>query len=165
MLGGYSTFFAASTGASAAFIGLLFVGLAIENREERDDSANARRHALSASSFMHFLNVFFVSTIGLVGQPRVFAGVSGAMAILCVWNISQVLPQVIRTGNWASNSAWRKAAVVLPSSSILLFLCQTTLAVFLLIRPQSEAALRLTLFVLVGVYAGALARAWLLPQN
>lgn len=165
VLARFSSFFVASGGASAAFIGLLFVALAIENQSPLDEGRRARRRALSSSSFIHLLDVFVFSLIGLAGQIEVFADVSIAMALLCLVNISQVLPRVIRTGSWSEPAAWRKPAILLPSTSITLFLLQVVFALLVSLHPQSEICVRLTLFSTVGIFVGALARAWLLPQT
>ena len=165
MLARFGSFFVASGGASAAFIGLLFVALAIENQSPRDEGRQARRKALSSSSFIHLLDVFVMSLIGLTRQTEAFATVAIAMALLCLVNISEVLPRVIRTGSWSERAAWRKPAVLLPSTSTALFLLQIAFAVLVALHPQSDEYVRLTLFPMVGVFVGALARAWLLPQT
>lgn len=155
----------ASGGASAAFIGLLFVALAIENQSPRDEGRQARRRALSSSSFIHLLDVFVMSLIGLTGQTETYAIVSIVMALLCIANISEVLPRVVRTGSWSEPAAWRKPAVLLPSTSIALFLFQIVFAILVTLHPQSAEYVRLTLFPTVGIFVGALVRAWLLPQT
>lgn len=165
MIRSFSTYFVASAGASAAFIGLLFVAMAIEKGEQRDAAMTARRRALSDSSYNHLLNIFFVSLVGLLGEVRLLGGVSVLMAALCLWNISQVLPGVVRTGNWAARGSWRHAAVVLPVTSILMFAFQILMGILLLIHPASALTLRVALLTQVGTYAGALARAWYIPKN
>ncbi len=165
MLNSFGGFFVASGSASAAFIGLLFVALAIENQSPRDEGRQARRRALSSSSFIHLLDVFVMSLIGLTRQVEAFAIVSIVMALLCLVNIAEVLPRVIRTGSWSEPAAWRRPAVLLPSTSIALFLLQILFAILVALHPQGDEWIRLTLFPMVGVFVGALARAWLLPQT
>ena len=59
MLETYSSFFAASSAASAAFIGLLFVALTIANLDTTDVRARTeRRDTLAGSSFVQLLNAF-----------------------------------------------------------------------------------------------------------
>ena len=165
MIQTFSSYLVASAGASAAFIGLLFVAMAIESGEKRDEAMAARRKALSTSSYNHFVNIFFVSVVGLLGEVRLLGGVSVCMALLCLWNISQVLPGVIRTGNWAPRGSWRHSAVILPVTSTIMFTLQALLGVLLIIHPGSLQTLRFALALTVGIYAGALARAWYIPKN
>ena len=81
MLDRYSNFFLASAGASAAFIGLLFVSLTIVDTEESDQRARANRDALAGSAFAQLINAFFVSMGGLADEVRIFAGVGAGMAV------------------------------------------------------------------------------------
>jgi hypothetical protein len=87
------------------------------------------------------------------------------MALLCLVNFSEVLPRVIRTGSGTEPAAWRKPVVLLPSTSIMLFLLQIVFAVLVALHPQNDESIRLTLYPMVGVFLGALVRAWLLPQT
>jgi hypothetical protein len=61
MLAAYQGFFAASTGASAAFIGLLFVTLSFIDNERTSDAVKTWRRILASSSFSQLINVFFIS--------------------------------------------------------------------------------------------------------
>src|SRR5437870_2545540 len=88
VLGRYSNFFLASAGASAAFIGLLFVSLTIADTAERDERARTNRDALAGSAFAQLLDAFFVSIGGLADEVRIFAGLGVGMAILGLWTIS-----------------------------------------------------------------------------
>ena len=51
MLDQYSSFFVASSGSAAAFIGLLFVALTIANQGQPDREVVTRRESLAASAF------------------------------------------------------------------------------------------------------------------
>jgi hypothetical protein len=161
----YSNFFLASAGASAAFIGLLFVSLTIVDREEPDQRAKTNRDALAGSAFAQLLNAFFVSMGGLADEVRIFAGLGAAMAVFGLWTTSRLLPGVISAGNWARTSPVRTTNIVFPVASIIVYVLQLAFAVGLLLSPDNSALLRLSVLVLLGVYAGAVARAWKITRT
>jgi hypothetical protein len=161
----YSNFFLASAGASAAFIGLLFVSLTIVDREEPDQRAKTNRDALAGSAFAQLLNAFFVSMGGLADEVRIFAGLGAAMAVFGLWTTSRLLPGVISAGNWARTSPVRTTNIVFPVASIIVYVLQLAFAVGLLLSPDNSALLRLSVLVLVGLYAGAVARAWKITRT
>jgi len=161
----YSNFFLASAGASAAFIGLLFVSLTITNVEETDQRAKTNRDALAGSAFAQLLDAFFVSMGGLVGEVRVFAALGAGMAVFGLVVTSQLLPEVIRIGNWARSSPVRTGNIVMPVTSILVYVLQLAFAVGVLLAPDNSALLRLSVLVILGLYAGAVARAWKITRT
>jgi len=165
VLDAYSAFFVASSGASAAFIGLLFVALTIADQSKRDDRTKARRDALAGASFAQLLDAFFVSIVSLAGDVKVFAGASVAMALIGLWATSQLLPRVIRTGNWSHTAAHQKRNIALPVASIGVYLLQLVSAAGLLFSPQNSVLLRIAVLVQVGLYAGALLRSWEIVQT
>ena len=160
MLDQYANFFIASTGASAAFIGLLFVSLTIADTGESDERARTNRDALAGSAFAQLLNAFFVSIGGLAGEVRVFAGLAAGMAILGLWVTSRLVPGVVRSGNWSRNSPLRTSNIVMPITSILVYVLQLVFATGVFLFPDNSALLRLSVLVILGLYAGAAARAW-----
>jgi hypothetical protein len=159
MLDDYSNFFIASAGASAAFIGLLFVSLTIADTSA-DDRATANRDALAGSAFAQLLDAFFVSLGGLAGEVRVFAALGVGMAVFGLVVTSRVLPGVVRTGNWASDSPLRTSNIVMPITSILVYALQLVFAAGVFVFTDNSALLRLSVLVTLGLYAGAAARAW-----
>ena len=165
MLDRYSNFFLASAGASAAFIGLLFVSLTIADTAERDERARTNRDALAGSAFAQLLNAFFVSMGGLADEVRIFAGVGAGMAVFGLWTTSRLLPGVVRAGNWARTSPVRTTNIVFPVASIVVYMLQLAFAVGLLFSPDNPALLRLSVVVLLGLYAGAAARAWKITRT
>ncbi len=63
-------FMVACLGASASFIGLLFVGLSVVMQNGNQKLADTDR-ILAESSFTGLLNIFFICLIGLEPQPSV----------------------------------------------------------------------------------------------
>jgi len=165
VLDSYANFFIASAGASAAFIGLLFVALTIAAAEERDERAKANRDALAGSSFTQLLDAFFVSLGGLAGEVHIFALLGAGMAIVGLSITSRLLPGVIRAGNWARNSPVRTSNILMPVTSIVVYVLQFVFAMGLLFFPDNSALFRLSVLVLLGLYAGAIARAWKITRT
>ena len=165
MLDQYSNFFLASAGASAAFIGLLFVSLTIADAGTNDQRARTNRDALAGSAFAQLLDAFFVSIGGLADEVRIYAGLGAGMAIFGLWTTSRLLPGVIRAGNWARNSPVRTSNIALPVTSIVVYVLQLAVAIGVLFFPDNSALLRLSVLVILGLYGGAVARAWKITRT
>jgi hypothetical protein len=90
VLESYSTFFADSMGASAAFNGPLFAAVTIDRQEQRDEAMSARRVARAGCSFTHLMDTFVVLIVAVMGVARHFAGASEVMAILGVEHQSRI---------------------------------------------------------------------------
>jgi hypothetical protein len=165
VLDDYSNYFVASTGASAALIGLLFVSLTIADAATSDERARTNRDALAGSAFAQLLDAFFVSLGGLAGEARVFAGIAAGMAVFGLFVTSQLLPEVIRAGNWARNSPVRTGNILMPITSIIVYALQLVFAIGVLLAPNNSALLRLSVLVMLGLYAGAIARAWKITRT
>lgn len=160
MLEIYSSFFVASSAASAAFIGLLFVALTIANLDSGEERTRTRRDTLAGSAFIQLLDAFFVSTASLAGDLNIFAGVSVVMAGLGLWSHGRLIPRVIRSGNWARGAPGRAQNIALPLTSILVYVLQLGSAASLFLTPTNPGLLRLAVLIAMGLYAGALARSW-----
>ncbi len=160
MLDAYSSFFVASSAASAAFIGLLFVALTIANLETADDRTRTRRDTLAGSALVQLLDAFFVSTASLAGDLYIFASMSVVMAGLGLWAHSRLIPRVIRSGNWSRGAPGRAQNIALPATSLVVYLLQLGFAAGLFLTPHNPGLLRLAVLIAMGLYAGALARSW-----
>ncbi|MGH7142350.1 MAG: hypothetical protein ACREF5_02680 [Candidatus Saccharimonadales bacterium] len=66
MIDAYRSFFTASAGASAAFIGLLFVAVSFIDSEKVDEAVQLWRRVVANSSFAQLIDVFFVSLASLL---------------------------------------------------------------------------------------------------
>jgi hypothetical protein len=160
VFGHYESFFVASTGASAAFLGLLFVGFTVVDSEESDPRTRERRTVLAGSAFMALADAFFVSILALTGGPVVFGLTSLAMAVIGLMATSRLMPRAKRAGNFARDFPTRNLNLVFAAVSACGFSAQLGLAVALLTDPHS-ATLQRALLVLIPVfYASGLTRAW-----
>jgi hypothetical protein len=156
----YVNFFIASSGASAAFIGLLFVGMSIVNTDEADPRTRERRTVLAGSAFLALVDTFFVSIIGLTGGAVALGVASLAMAVIGLLATSRLMPRAKRAGNFSRGFPTRNLNIVFASVSVGGYSIQLGLAVGLLADERSSALQRALVLVIVGLYGSALGRAW-----
>jgi hypothetical protein len=160
MLDIFTNFFIASAGASAAFIGLLFVAITVVNLETSDTRTKARISALAGSSFALLVDAFFVAIMGLTVGVTIFAVSNIVMAAVGLIVTSQLLPAAIRAGNFAPQAPHRYRNIALPVASITVYLLQIGCGIVVFFLPSNTALVRLLVLLALGLYAGALARAW-----
>jgi hypothetical protein len=160
VFGHYESFFVASTGASAAFLGLLFVGFTVVDAEESDPRTRERRTVLAGSAFMALADAFFVSILALTGGPVVFGLISLAMAAIGLLATSRLMPRAKRAGNFARGFPTRSLNIVFAAVSACGFSAQLGIAVALLADPHNATLQRALLVMIPVFYASGLARAW-----
>ena len=151
----YQNFVVASTQASAALIGLLFVAITLAPDRVFGEQAEAGREARALSAFTALANIFFISfsmlipdvNVGLV--VTVVGGVStlqtlGLLLLLRHWRVQGVL--------------WRSLFLFL--GSLAIYGGEISVGVQLWNRPGEPGALSGILELLLGAYAIGLGRAW-----
>jgi hypothetical protein len=160
MIGDYTNFLIASTGASAAFIGLLFVGMSIVNSDDSNYATRERRTVLANTAFLALMDVFFVSFISLAGGDRTYAVANLLIAAIGLFATILLVRRAFRAGNFAPNFPTRRLNLVFASVSVSLYSLQLIVAIVLLVNQHSNDLVRFSLLVIVGLYGSALARAW-----
>jgi hypothetical protein len=160
VVGHYESFFAASTGASAAILGLLVVAVSVVNADDANPTTRELRTVLTGSAFVALVDIFFVSIMSLTGGSDVFALSSLAMACVGLLATGRLIPRARRAGNFASRSRSRKLNIAFASISVGSYSVQLSLAIALLANTQSAALQRALVLVIVALYGSALARAW-----
>jgi hypothetical protein len=160
VFGNYDSFFIASSGASAAFLGLLFVGFTVVDSGESDSRIRERRTVLAGSAFVALADAFFVSILALTGGPVVFGLISLTMAAIGLLATSRLMPRARRAGNFARGFPTRKLNIVFAAVSAGGFSTQLGLSVALLFDPHNTTLQRALLVMIVILYASGLARAW-----
>jgi hypothetical protein len=145
----YHDFFAASVGAAAGLIGLLFVSVSIAPERTFGASADRVRRADAERAFTAFANVFFVSLAALLPRSSV-----GAIATIAAIALIQVARLAI--------SAWRARGETVPWKELgLLSIAIYGLQLWLALRLISGAEIRDGLiWVVFGLYSYALGTAW-----
>jgi hypothetical protein len=109
VLGRYESFFIASTGASAAILGLLVVAVSVVNADDANPTTRELRTVLAGSAFVALVDIFFVSIVALTGGSVVFGLSSLAMATVGPLATRQLIPRAKRAGNFSRSFRGRKA--------------------------------------------------------
>lgn len=152
MMDGYREFFAASTGAAAAFIGLLFVALSFIDGAKIDGELRAWRRIIASSSFAQLINIFFVSLAGLTPDPHNVAFVGCVMAVAGLAVSIRLFPLM------ADKSRSRPSISGL--IAVAAYCLELLSGLLLLHNPNNQALLSYFALALIILFAGALARAW-----
>jgi hypothetical protein len=154
MFDAYRGFFTASAGASAAFIGLLFVALSFIDAAQVEEATRTWRRIIANSSFSQLVNIFFVSMAGLLPDPHNFALVGVVMGVLGLGVSVRLLPQVTQLGKNG------RLPTVLGMIATGAYLLEVVTGLALLHQPDDQQALSYFVLAMIILYAGALARAW-----
>jgi hypothetical protein len=160
VLGHYENFFIASSGASAAILGLLFVAVTVANTDDADLKTRERRTVLAGSAFLALIDVFFVSILALTGGAVVLGLSSLVMAIVGLLGTSRLIPRSWRAGNFSRGFPTRRLNLVFASISAGGYSVQLGLAIALVADDHSSALQRALVLVVVCFYGSALGRAW-----
>ena len=160
MVGHYESFFTASTGASAALLGLLVVAVSVVNGDDENPTTRELRTVLAGSAFVVLVDIFFVSIVALTGGSVVLGLSSIAMATVGLLATRRLIPRAKRAGNFSRSSRNRRLNLAFASISVVGYSVQLGLAVALLANTQSVALQRALVLVIVAFYGSALGRAW-----
>ena len=151
----YQAFFTASTAASAALIGLLFVSVSIAPERVFGGQAEATRQAQALSAFTALVNVFFISFGSLI--PNVPVG--PLVTIVTIPASLQTLSLLLLLPRWRSEGAARRG-VFLFLASAAVYGYEMAIGVQLWRDPSNMGSLTGLLELLLGAYAIGLGRAW-----
>jgi hypothetical protein len=160
VVGHYGSFFIASTGASAAILGLLVVAVTVVNADDANPATRELRTVLAGSAFVALADIFIVSIVALTGGSAVFGLASLAMATVGLLATRGLIPRARRAGNFSRNSRTRTMNIAFASTSVVSYSAQLGLAVALLANTQDAALQRALVLVIVVLYCSALGRAW-----
>ena len=143
----YTNFFIASTGASAAFIGLLFVAITVNTN---DESSQQRRMIYAGSAFISLVDAFFISLVGLsdIRSLPILSLVLSVAALLSYYRFTKKSP-------WGSTTDVIYSVLV-----ILLYLTQFVAGVVYIKQPANPNIVQWLVPIVIGLYVGALRRAW-----
>jgi hypothetical protein len=152
----YSTFYAASAGAGAALIGLLFVSVSISPEATVQAGAPWERRAAAESAFTALVNAFFVSLGALLPDTNLgsFAVITSGFALLTCVGLAVDLVRERR--GWPATA--RRATLILAALAAYGFELANGLT---LLRHSSDPhALNAVATIVLCVYALGLVRAW-----
>src|SRR5262249_33138986 len=151
----FANFLSASTQASAALIGLLFVAVSLAPERVFGPQAHAERQAVALRAFSALGNAFFISLFGLIpGVPL------GPMVIVVgLLGLSQALGLLRLRPRWQRERRLaRGLTMVLLSAAI--YGSEIATGVLLGRKPLDTTALTTRLYLLVAAYVLGLTRAW-----
>lgn len=152
---GFQPFFIASTSASAALIGLLFVSVSIAPERVFGSKAESVRQAQALSAFTALANVFFISFGALI--PGTGTGI--IVTIVSIPAILQTLGLLLLLRQWRAEGAmWRGLFLFLASAAVYSY--ELAIGIQLWTTPNNSGALTGLLELLLGGYAIGLGRAW-----
>ncbi len=117
VFGRYENFFIASSGASAAILGLLFVAVTVANADDADRKTRERRTVLAGSAFLALIDAFFVSILALTGGAGVFGVSSVLMGVVGLLGTSRLIPRAWRAGNFSRGFPTQRLNIVFASIS------------------------------------------------
>jgi hypothetical protein len=152
-------YFIASTGASAALVGLIFVAISLWPREKMRGAPPAWR-AVAGDSFFALFNAFFISLNAL----NTGLNLGWTVLVMCLLGIVNILwfglPLFKPTPDWNEH-----LSVILVNGffifiSLAVYLAEGYFGVRLLLKRDDALAVEGIAIVLVLLYALGLIRAW-----
>lgn len=148
----------ASVGASASFIGLLFVALTLVlSRLPEGSALRSRERVLASSSYTALVTIFFISMVSLIPGANV-AWVLVAMGWL--GTITSLRLGRAQQSTHANQPERESLAVV--SSLTLMYLALAVFGIYSATQPGAEINSGVLFAILFVLYAAALNRAWAL---
>lgn len=151
----YQSFVVASTQASAALIGLLFVAITLAPERVFGEQADAGRQARALSAFTALANVFFISFTMLIPDVRV------GIVVTLVGTVSslQTLSLLFLVPHWRSQRIlWR--SLFLFVGSLAIYGGELAVGLQLWVKPSDLGSLSGVLELILGAFALGLGRAW-----
>ncbi len=153
----YLTYFAASAGAGAALIGLLFVAISV-SPEKIFLNPIPERRAVAANAFAALVNAFFISLGALIPGWDIGWFVA-VMALLGLWNSLNLGAQLF----WRkAPDSWRTLVrrVFLVVASLSIYGIEGAAGVHLALRPAEVGQIWSICVLVLSVYGVGLTRAW-----
>lgn len=151
----FIAYFAASAGASAALIGLLFVAVSVAPERVFGRESTAERRTLAGSAFTALLNAFFVSLMGLIphtniGYPALILGMISLVNTLALgrhfWK------------EWRGGQGWPRVTLLL--ASVVIYGCEIVFAIPLIQQSGDRDAVYRIAYLLIGAFSLGIGRAW-----
>jgi hypothetical protein len=151
----YGNFLVASTGASAALLGLLFVSISIAPERVFGESAQPGQRSLALSSFTALANAFFISLSGLI--PHVPFGVFVIIAAGIA--LSQSLSLLRFAREWR-NEGRLVRGIALFVAGLAIYSSEVYIGIAIYRGGVTTALATALLQLLLAVFAIGLVRAW-----
>lgn len=156
----YRDFLIACVGASASFIGLLYVGLSVVlSRQDAGTKIEFTDRRLAESAFTALANIFFVSLIALmpgnnVGWTSVIVALVG---IRSAWVLYDRLQDEKKKSGYIPK---KKSEISWIFTSLLVYIVQAYWGTLLIINPANSNAFDWAMVMLIILFGGGLVRSW-----
>jgi len=154
-------FLIACVGASASFIGLLFVALSLVLARDDDAGVGSLEFTdrrLAESAFTALANVFFVSLVALMPTTNI-GWVALVMALVGLRTAWRLFVQA-RALKKSERGRYLKQDIFWIAASTLVYLFEGVYAVLLIVHPNSLSDLDVMTSIIIALFATALVRSW-----
>jgi hypothetical protein len=152
----FTAYFAASAGAGAALIGLLFVAISIAPERTVMPEAPIQRQSTATGAFTALVNAFFVSLSALIPGDSL-GWVTAALAAFSLLNTLSLGVHVLRRVRGPMEYVRHMFPVVV---SLLVYGFELSYGIQLVHNPADRSAPYAIAGLLLGVYGFSLLRAW-----
>ena len=149
----YASFFQTASQAAGALVGLLFVVVALSPGQIVGPRADSVARGLAVSSFNGLVNAFFVSLLALIPGHNLGVGA----AIVAVFGLYHTLR--LHLGRPGARH------LVIFAASLLAYGFELYLGIAFKLHPHDAGLVNDLTFVLIGLFAVAISRAWQLMQS
>lgn len=151
----YTAFFAASAGAGAALVGLLFVAISVEPHRTVRGNAPLERQAAAGNAFTALITAFFISLGALI--PGGLGDATLIMSFLAIVSTLNLGRRLLKEWSGWQSLLRRSSLVVL---SLAVYGYELYLAARFVASPQEAGYVSALASVLLGIYGLGLVRAW-----
>ncbi len=152
----FFTFFSASTGAGAALVGLLFVAVSLAPEQIVTRQAPVERRSVAGSAFTALINAFFISLGALIPHFNFGTVIVPVSSVSLLTSLFQAWSLLRLRKGW--QSFLRRAFLVF--LNLGLYGLELRQGVGLITDPTQVGFVYGLLFVLLGIFALGLTRAW-----
>lgn len=154
----FEAFFAASAGAGATLVGLLFVAVSIAPERVFGKDARFEHQLVASSAFTALVNAFFISLGALIPSSSLTATATVVLVMGGVALLNSVAPLVNLLRHSTLETILRSIFLVL--AGIAIYGYEVWNAVALLRTPTNVSPLYSICGLLVAVYGFGIVRAW-----
>jgi modulator of FtsH protease len=152
----FISFFIASSGAAAALAGLLFVAVSLAPEQNVTRRAPLERQAMAGSAFTALINAFFTSMGALIPHFNFGIIIVPVSCVSLLTSLAQAWSLLRMNKGWSS--FLRRTFLVLLSMG--LYAIELRQGIGLITDPTQVAFVYGMLFLLLGIFALGLTRAW-----
>lgn len=152
-------FFAASAGAGAALVGLLFVAISIAPERIVAPGAPTERQAVAASAFTALANAFFISLAALIPRLNIGAVALVMSTLALTHSLALGWRLLVQRGVWHDRlGVVRRLFLVLVS--VILYGYELWYSIVLTRETSPVPAVSVLATIVLSVYGLGLTRAW-----